>query len=658
MGTIDPTDGPQGYLVLPDTPALDLTKAITLEARVFPVRIVPDAGYPEVIQHHPLVSKGRSGYELKQVGEELQFRFPPGEGGAPVEVRAQVPQGWYGSWHSLAGTYDGREARLYVDGALLAMVARAGTLSPGPFPVNVRRSPDRLDYRTPTRVREVRVYGRALSDAEMREASSRRAEGLVLWLDTSDVKAGPAREGTYFAYGGDVGPPGTPSDENFCQNGLVSADRTPHPGLAAVKKAQQFVEVTPVALERGEVEVTSWFDHSTLSDQFTGRWEVWADDRVTPIASGDMPVLALAPRASAKVKLPLPAITPQPGVDYWLDVSYSLARATSWARAGYEMAWSQMKLPATRPATTLGAAALGTVTLADTDAAVEMTAGHVTVVVQKSTGLIGSLRYKDRELLASPLAPHFWRAAVDNDRGNEMPARSAVWRHAGTSLDVSRVKVDRVSPGLVRVVVEAALGAVGAAYTLTYAVHGTGDILVDAAYDARGQRPPEMPRFGMQARLVPGFERITWYGPGPQETYEDRRDLRIGVYESTVDERWFRYSQPQETGNHAGARWLAVASAAGVGLLAVGQPEFSASASHFATTDVDSANHHHDMTRLEETVLNLDLAQRGLGGDDSWGALPHPEFRLSGQAYRYAFRLRPYDPRAESPRALSKVALP
>jgi beta-galactosidase len=658
FGAVDPKDGAQGYFALPEAPALNLTKAITVEAQVFPVPIIPDAGYPEVIQHHPIVSKGRAGYELKQQAEELQFRFTPGEGGDPVEVRARVPSGWYRAWHTLAGTYDGREARLYVDGEAIAMVARTGTLSPGHFPVNIRRSPDRLDYRTPTRVREVRIYGRALSDAEVRDGTKRSADGLVLWLDAADVKTGPRREGTYLAYGGDFGPPGTPSDENFCQNGLVSADRTPHPGLAEVKKLQQFVEVTPVALDRGEVEVTNWFDHSTLSEQLTGRWEVWGDDRLDPIASGQMPVLDLAPHASKTVTLPLPPITPESGVDYWLDISYSLVQATNWAKAGEELAWSQMKLPAARPALKLDPSKLGTVAMTNTDAAVEMTAGDVKVVVRKATGLIGSLQFKGQEMLAAPLAPDFWRAAVDNDRGNEMPARSAVWRDAPATLKVKGVRADQLAPGIVRVTAEAEIAAVGAGLTLTYTAYGTGDVLVDVAYDSRGRRLPEMPRFGMQTRLVPGFEEVHWYGPGPQETYEDRRNLRVGVYQTTVDESWFRYSQPQETGNRAGARWFAVMTAAGTGLLAVGQPELSANASHYSTTDVDSANHHHDLTRLDETVLNLDFAQRGLGGDDSWGALPHPEFRLSDQSYRYAFRLRPYDAKGESPRALSKVALP
>jgi beta-galactosidase len=654
FGTIDPKDGAQGYIALPEAPALELTRAVTIEARVFPVPIIPDAGYPHVIRHQPIVSKGETGFELKQDGEHLQFRFTPADGGEPVVVAAPAPAGWYGAWHRIAGSFDGKQARLFVDGVPVAIINRPGAMSPGHFPVNIRRNPDRLDYRTPTRVREVRIYDRALGDAELRDEGVRGADGLVLWLDTADIAAGPSRAGTYFAYGGDFGPPGTPSDENFNQNGLVSADRTPHPGLAEVKKAQQFVEVTPVALDRGEVQVTNWFDHSVLSEQFTGTWEVRADDRV--IGSGTMPPLALEPRASARITLALPAISPEPGVEYWLDVTYRLAHDTAWAKAGEEMAWSQMKLPAS--AAGPAAPVSGAVTVRDASGLVEATAGEVVAVIDRGTGLLRSLRFRGRELLAAPLGPDFWRASTDNDRGNEMPRQSAVWRRAGASLQVRGVKVEQTAPGVARVQVDGSIGAVGARYRLTYTIHGSGDIVVTADYDAEGRRLPELPRFGMQARLVPGFEQASWYGPGPQETYVDRRNLRVNLYRASVDDHFFRYSQPQESGNHVGVRWIALTDGAGTGLLAVGMPELSANVSHYAATDVDSANHHHDLTRLDQTVLNLDLAQRGLGGDDSWGAMPHPEFRLEAGSYRYTFRLRPFDAARESPMALSKLRLP
>ena len=177
-----------------------------------------------------------------------------------------------------------------------------------------------------------------------------------------------------------------------------------------MKKLQQFVEVTPAALDRGEVEVTSWFDHATLGDVLTGRWEMRADDRRAPIASGEMPALDLAPRASRKVTLPLPAITPEPGVDYWLNISYSLAKATNWARAGEELAWSQMKLAAAKAGDEAGGGGARRRDDVEHGRGDRSTAGDTKVTVDKASGLIRSLQFKGKELLASPVAPHFWRA--------------------------------------------------------------------------------------------------------------------------------------------------------------------------------------------------------------------------------------------------------
>ncbi len=162
VGYLDPKDGAEGYIALPDARALDLTQSITVEARLVPVPIVRGAAYPHVVRHQPIVSKGEAGYELKQDGEELQFRFMAADSGDAVVVRAPVPGDWYGKVHRVAGTYDGQAARLLVDGTLVGLVRRPGAMRPGHYPVNIRRNPDRLDYRSPSRVSEVRIYDRAL----------------------------------------------------------------------------------------------------------------------------------------------------------------------------------------------------------------------------------------------------------------------------------------------------------------------------------------------------------------------------------------------------------------------------------------------------------------------------------------------------------------
>jgi beta-galactosidase len=209
----------------------------------------------------------------------------------------------------------------------------------------------------------------------------------------------------------------------------------------------------------------------------------------------------------------------------------------------------------------------------------------------------------------------------------------------------------------VRLVQDGALDSVRAGYRLVYTVHGTGDLVVEASFDPGLETLPDLPRFGLRAVLRPGFERLTWYGPGPEETYADRRGRPVGVYETTVTANYFRYSQPQETGNKVDVRWAAIRNEAGTGLLAVGMPRLSLNALHHPAEELDQAGHHHELAPHDETWLNLDSQQMGLGGDDSWGALPLPQYRIPARALEYRFRLRPLAA-TESPMALSRLAIP
>jgi beta-galactosidase len=552
-----------------------------------------------------------------------------------------------------------------VDGQEVASKEKAGRPSPGHFPVNIGRNPEILDLLTPTRFRQVRIYSRALSAAEVADPTARGDEGLALWLAAEDIETiGEAPGGHYFAYGGAFGPADTPSDENFCMNGVVSADRTPHPALAAIKRAQQYIHVRPVQLLQGEppeplrsvLEIENEHDFTNLQEIAVGRWRVRADDQL--VGEGSLGALDIGPHAKGEVSLDLPPLTPEPGVEYWLELTFLLKSDTPWARAGHELAWEQLALPIEVKATNLATAGLPELEVVGGPSAVEVRGPGFSVGFDPMTGLLSSLKRGDVEILAGPLHPHFWRAPIDNDRGNFMARTSGVWRDAHRFLTVRGFRTETPARGVVRIVVGADLPTLGSSYDLTYTVYGSGDVVVEAAFEPGDQTVPELPRFGMQARLQSGFEQLEWYGPGPEETYVDRGGLRVGVYRTTVEDNYFEYSQPQETGNKTEVRWAALTNAEGVGLLTVGDPRLSVNALHYATEDLDQALYRHHLTRRDEVYLNLDLAQRGLGGDDSWGAMPHEEYLLPGGPYRYRFRLRAFDMETESPMALSRVAMP
>ena len=655
VGATAPGEGGEGYLSLPDADPLELHDALTLEAVLFPRPALMGAAYPHVARFHPYLSKGDLGFQLMQDGDSLQLwlRFT-GEP-EPFLVRAKVPADWYGAWHRLTGTYDGRLARLYLDGRPLASAEKAGRLSPGHFPLNVGRNPERIDVRTPARFREARVWARALSEAEV-AAPARPEDGLALWLDLADARqAAPGGGGDYFAYGGDFGPTTTPSDENFCQNGVISADRTPHPGMAEIKRMQQYVEVTPVDLPRGVVAIHNRYDFTTLSELVAGRYELRADDRL--LAEGALADLAVAPHATKALTLPLPAITPEPGVEYWLDLDFSLKADARWAKAGHVLARTQLKLPLAQPVPALATSTLPELSVTGGTKSLVVRGADFAYGFDPATGLLASIQWKGAELLASPLRPDFWRAPNDNDRGNDMTKRLGVWRDAHRHLAVRSFRTETPARGIVRLLLEGTLTSLGARYSVVYTVYGTGLLVVEPSFEPGEAKLPELPRFGMQAKLVPGFEQLAWYGPGPQETYGDRRDLPVGVYKTTVTDNYFPYSQPQETGNKVDVRWAAVSNAAGTGLLAIGQSLLGVNALHHPAEELDQAGHHHQLPGHGETWLNLDWKQMGLGGDDSWGALPLEKYRLKAAPCSYKFVLVPIA-RGDSPMALSKLTLP
>ena len=460
--------------------------------------------------------------------------------------------------------------------------------------------------------------------------------------------------GTFFAYGGTFGPPGTATDGNFCANGLVNADRTPHPGLAEVKKVYQPIQLRAGDLTRGEVEFSNWNDFLPAQDWLAADWRIVADGQV--LQKGQLADLTLAPREKKKLVVPFAPITPVPATEYFLEISFKLKAATPWAPAGHEVAWEQFKLPVAAPAVAAAVAKSGLQLDNQAERLVVRGTGFAATVDRKS-GLLVSLKSGDTELLAGPLGPHFWRAPVDNDRGNKMPDATpaknfwqspgaGVWRKAHESFTVRSCQVAQPAPGRVVVTVNGWLDAVSSEYRLTWTFLGSGDVLVSATWlPAAAYAVAEPPRFGMQTTLRAGFEQLAWFGKGPQETYWDRQDARVGLYRGLVRDQYFDYIKPQETGNKEGVRWLALTDTAGRGLLAVGSPLLSANALHYTTDDLYCATQRENFYRYQlperDTVtLNLDLKQRGLGGDQSWGAIPHEPFRLSTWPTSYSYRLK------------------
>jgi beta-galactosidase len=477
------------------------------------------------------------------------------------------------------------------------------------------------------------------------------------WVDQGILRTNGNGE-AFWAYGGDFGPQEVPTSKNFCCNGLVLPDRKPHPHVWEVKKVYQQIHAGPVDLAAGKLRIENRFDFTDLRE-FAGAWKLEAEGQT--VGGDDLPEIDLAPHQSLDIEIPYPKFAPQPGIEYFLTVSWKTRKATPLVPAGHEAAWDQFPLPIHAAVSKkVDPAGLPPLIMKENGDSFFFEGKNFRLKFDKAAGTIASLKYEGVEVLESGPVPDFWRAPTDNDYGNEMPVRCAVWREAGRNRKITATTGERLGPNHARIDVTGTLPAGNSGFTASYTIYGSGDIIVSQTFKPGADGLPELPRFGMQMVLPVGFDTMTWYGRGPHENYWDRNtSAAVGVYSGTVMDQYHPYIRPQENSYKTDVRWVALTNGEGMGLLAVGMPLISTAASRFLADDYEygpekDQRHPTDMRPRDMVVFNVDLKQMGVGGDTSWGAKPHDEYMLFPKEYSTSYRLRPFSKRDGTSEVLSK----
>jgi beta-galactosidase len=143
------------------------------------------------------------------------------------------------------------------------------------------------------------------------------------------------------------------------------------------------------------------------------------------------------------------------------------------------------------------------------------------------------------------------------------------------------------------------------------------------------------------------LDNFSYYGRGPWENYQDRNTSSLkGIYQSKVADQYVPYTRPQENGYKTDVRWLTLTNNSGNGIEIEGLQPLGVSALHNYPEDFDPGltkkyRHTNDITPRNEVVICVDLAQRGVGGDNSWGAMPHEQYQLNNKEYNYGFVIKP-----------------
>ncbi|GHT73111.1 beta-galactosidase [Bacteroidia bacterium] len=461
------------------------------------------------------------------------------------------------------------------------------------------------------------------------------------WVDQG-LKAKDDSGRDYWAYGGDLGGYQYTTDQNFCANGLVTPDRKPHPGLQEVKKVYQDILFHAKDLEKGIITIENRFHYTDLKN-YDFKWELLRNGYKK--AEGTFSVEQPA-GTKKEVTLALPEINQYEGGEYFINVFAYTKNATEMIPAGHEIAREQFAY-SNEPEIGTTAYPTNEIELTKEDEnQLVMKINDITIVFNKKNGWLEKYQYKGKNLIESGPQPDFWRAPTDNDFGNRMPEISAIWQLAGMHQTLQSFDIKKNENNII-LTAGYILNDVTSSYTATYTITSLGRVNVKVAYQSERKDLPEIPRFGMQMRLPAEFDNFTYYGRGPWENYADRNTSSfIGIYNSTVAGQQVDYMRPQENGNKTDVRWLTLTNKDGLGIKITGTQPLSVKAAHNPASDLDFGvtkknAHPSDVTPRKEVFLNVDLKQRGLGGDNSWGYLPHPPYRLLDNAYEYEYEISP-----------------
>ncbi|KAH6803430.1 glycoside hydrolase family 2 protein [Perilla frutescens var. frutescens] len=479
------------------------------------------------------------------------------------------------------------------------------------------------------------------------------------WVDQALLKEGS--DGIkHWAYGGDFGD--TPNDLNFCLNGLVWPDRSPHPAMHEVKFVYQPIKIS---LKEGTVKVTNTHFFST-TQELAFHWVVHGDGG--ELGSGILSLPTIDPQKSFDIKWDA-----SPWYDPWctsdateifLTITAKLLSSTRWAEAGHIVSSAQVQLPVKQNIVPhiIDVNQHGLVTEVLDDSIEVKNSKLWGIKFNKQTGLIESWTVDGFLVMSKGIQPCFWRAPTDNDKGGEAKSYLSKWKLAKlnnlTFVTESCTVVD-VSDNLVKIAIvylgmpndadknlsppQACLFKVD----LVYSIYGSGDVILECHVKPNSDLPP-LPRVGIEFHLDKSMDQIQWYGRGPFECYPDRKAAaHVGLYEQDVSSLHVPYIVPYECSGRADVRWVTFQNKNGRGIYAStygGSPPMQMNASYYGTAELERATRLEELVKGEDIEVHLDHKHMGIGGDDSWSPCVHEKYLVPAVPYSFRIRLSPLIP--------------
>lgn len=460
------------------------------------------------------------------------------------------------------------------------------------------------------------------------------------WVDQTFEKTNESGK-AYWAYGGDMGVYKVPNDSNFCANGLVQADRSITPAIHEVKKVYQPIGFKSIPLSANKIEILNKYDFISL-DHIRFMWEVLGNG--LPVKQGSFELTQLLPGEVKTVELPLDLIKIEDNTEYHLTIRAVILTKSDFLEEGHLVAGEQFALPWKKEALIPGEK--HKLNLVDSGETISISAGKIRVGFNKGTGFLESYQVNGEEVLESAMVPDFWRYPTDNDLGNGMPKRLAIWKNIKAELKKDFFYFTKTD-AYISVVSTYKHIKSQSKLKLSCKLFTDGKLECRLEFEPGKNNLPELPRFGIHFKLKKEFEDLSWFGRGPFENYADRKSAAfVAHYHSTVWDQYFPYVRPQENGNKCDVRWLCLSNGK-LKLKITGEKLINFTAHAFDTkllaheSSKTIRKHGAEIQKGDVVSLNIDWKQMGVGGDTSWGAKTHPEYCIPSEPMSFSFFIFP-----------------
>ncbi len=457
-----------------------------------------------------------------------------------------------------------------------------------------------------------------------------------------------------YTYGGDYNKY-DPSDNNFNCNGIIGPDRQLNPHAYELAYQYQNIWTTMKDSQKGEVSVYNENFFRDLSN-YALSWSLLEDGVETQ--NGTIADLEVAARQTKTVDIPYD-LGKVKGKEVFLNVEYRLKKAEPLMDAGQVVAYNQLTVKEKQccghcgdkmAKAEDGKKVKSKLVDKKDNQEIAVSTPELTFKVNRNTGLVSEYTYQGKSLLGEggTLKPNFWRAPTDNDMGAGLQKKFKAWKNPQMNIKGVAVEKDKKA-NTYSICATYEMPEVKGELNITYLVMvNSGAVKVTEEFIAtEGEKVSDLFRFGMLMQLPYGMDKSQYYGRGPVENYSDRKAcMNIGIYKDDADNQYFPYIRPQESGTKGDIRWWKQTDAAGFGLMVKDCKPFYASAIHFDTDELDDGDakdqrHSFDLNKSKFTNLFLDGEHMGVGGENSWGALPLEKYRVHYGDKSFSFVLVP-----------------